>query len=60
MGVETSVKSKAEAQALAEFLEKEFHRHLGDMYKILNDQKKLKRKWNVVARGKYVGKWIEP
>jgi len=60
MGIEVFVRSKSEAQALTEFLEKEFHRHLEDMYKILNDQKKLKSKWKVRARGKYVGKWIKP
>ena len=60
MGIDTFVKSKAEAQALAEFLMKERHRHLQDVDKCDEDLELLKSKWGVTPRGKYVGVWIKP
>ncbi len=60
MGIDTFVKSKAEAQALAEFLMKERHRHLQDVNKCNEDLELLKSKWKVTPRGVYVETWVKP
>lgn len=54
------VRSKIEAQMLAEFLLKEKDRHLEDINHIATDLVALKKKWGVTPRGRYVKKWIRP
>ena len=53
------VKSKVEAQILAEFLYKEGHRHGQDIWEIVDDLRLLEKKWGVKPRGRYVGKWVK-
>ena len=54
------VKSRAEAQALSEFLYKEGCRHGDDIRKIVDDLHELERKWKVKPRGRYLNVWVKP
>jgi hypothetical protein len=60
VGVEYTVRNRAEAQALSEFLYKEGKRHGDDIRKIVEDLRLLERKWKVKPRGIFVGKWVKP
>lgn len=53
---ERTVKNKAEAQALAEFLAGELWRHIEDCYAIVADLERLEEKWKARPRTNKDGK----